>query len=146
MEPVVDPGCPRGGGANSKGVCEKLLFNQFFSQKLHEIERIWAPGASMAPLIFANGKEIKMCMMDILAQCLPTQNVSGIRHTCGQCVKNAMNPYQFMHQNQSEDFPTPSKPASNLILDGVGRPSNTIHRLRMVSEDFRDHPKSNFDA
>ena len=37
---VADPGFSRGGGVNSKGGREKLLFGQFFSQKLHEIERI----------------------------------------------------------------------------------------------------------
>ena len=47
---AVDPGFPRGGSANSKGGCEKLLFGQFFSPKLHKIERIWTQrGAALAP-------------------------------------------------------------------------------------------------
>ena len=47
---VEDPGFPRGEGGNSKGGCEKLLFSQFFPQKLQEIERIWTWGrASLAP-------------------------------------------------------------------------------------------------
>ena len=33
---VADPGFARGGGTNSKGGCEKLLFIQFFPKKLHE--------------------------------------------------------------------------------------------------------------
>ena len=48
---VADPGFPRGGGANSPGGAPTYDFAKFF-QKLHEIERIWAPrggGASLAP-------------------------------------------------------------------------------------------------
>ena len=48
---VADPGFPRGGGANSPG--EPTYDFAIFSQKLHEIERIWARGgrrgASPAP-------------------------------------------------------------------------------------------------
>ena len=36
-------------GANSKGGHEKLLFGQFFPQKLHENERNWNGSASLAP-------------------------------------------------------------------------------------------------
>ena len=39
---VADPGFPRGGGANSRGGAPTYDFAKF-SQKLHEIERIWAP-------------------------------------------------------------------------------------------------------
>ena len=49
--PVADPGFPRGGGANSPGGAPTYDFAKF-SQKLHEIERIWAPRggrASLAP-------------------------------------------------------------------------------------------------
>ena len=46
---VADPGFHRGGGANSPGVASTYDFAKF-SQKLHEIERIWAPpGGSLAP-------------------------------------------------------------------------------------------------
>ena len=49
---VADPGFPRGGGANSQGGAPTYEFAKF-SQKLHEIERIWTPGggggASLAP-------------------------------------------------------------------------------------------------
>ena len=40
---VADPGLPRGGGANSPGGAPTYDFAKF-SQKLHEIERIWTPG------------------------------------------------------------------------------------------------------
>ena len=40
---VADPGFPRGGGANSSGGAPTYNFAKF-SQKLHEIERIWARG------------------------------------------------------------------------------------------------------
>ena len=42
---MADPGFPRGGGANSPGGggVETYDFAKF-SQKLHEIERIWIPG------------------------------------------------------------------------------------------------------
>ena len=39
---VADPGFPRGGGANFPGGAPTYDFAKF-SQKLHEIERIWAP-------------------------------------------------------------------------------------------------------
>ena len=48
---VAVPGFPRGGGANSPGWAPTYDFAKF-SQKLHEIERIWAPQggrASLAP-------------------------------------------------------------------------------------------------
>ena len=41
IEVVADPGFPLGGGANSEGVPTYDFAK--FSQKLHEIERIWAP-------------------------------------------------------------------------------------------------------
>ena len=40
---MADPGLPRAGGANSRGGAPTYDF-AIFSQKLHEIERIWAPG------------------------------------------------------------------------------------------------------
>ena len=40
---VADLGFPRGGGANSPGGAPTYEFAKF-SQKLHEIERIWTPG------------------------------------------------------------------------------------------------------
>ena len=44
---VADPGFPRGGGANSPGGAPTYDFAKI-SQKLHEIERIWAPGGGGA--------------------------------------------------------------------------------------------------
>ena len=50
---VADPGFPRGKGANSSGGGEPTYDFDKFSQKLHEIERIWTRGggggASLAP-------------------------------------------------------------------------------------------------
>ena len=40
---VADLGFPRGGSANFPGGAPTYDFAKF-SQKLHEIERIWAPG------------------------------------------------------------------------------------------------------
>ena len=42
-KPVADLGFPRGGGANPPGEASIYDFGKF-SQKLHEIERIWTPG------------------------------------------------------------------------------------------------------
>ena len=47
MHTVADPGFPRGGGANSPGGAPTYDFVKF-SQKLHEIERIWTPGGGSA--------------------------------------------------------------------------------------------------
>ena len=47
---VADPGFPRGGGANSPGGGEAPTYDfAKFSQKLHEIERIWAPKGRARP-------------------------------------------------------------------------------------------------
>ena len=46
---VADPGFPRGGGANSPGGAPTYEFVDF-SQKLHEIERIWTPRGGARPL------------------------------------------------------------------------------------------------
>ena len=46
---MVDPGFPRGGGANSPGGAPTYDFAKI-SQKLHEIERIWTPGGDARPL------------------------------------------------------------------------------------------------
>ena len=50
---VADPGFPAGGGADSPWGGPPTYDFAKFSQKLHEIERIWAPGggggASLAP-------------------------------------------------------------------------------------------------
>ena len=40
---VADPGFPRGRGANSPGGGAPTYDFAKFSQKLHEIERIWTP-------------------------------------------------------------------------------------------------------
>ena len=50
LKTVADPGFSRGGGANSPGEAPTYDF-AIFSQKLHEMERIWAPRgcASLVP-------------------------------------------------------------------------------------------------
>ena len=45
---VVDPGFPRGGGSNPPGGSPTYDFAKF-SQKLHEIERIWTGGVARVP-------------------------------------------------------------------------------------------------
>ena len=44
MNPVADPGFPRGGGANSRGGGAPTYDFAKISPKLHEIERIRTPG------------------------------------------------------------------------------------------------------
>ena len=48
---VADPGFPRGGGANSPGGAPTYDFAKF-SQKLHEIERIWTPRGGARPKFY----------------------------------------------------------------------------------------------
>ena len=48
---VADPGFPRGGGANSPGGGAPTYDFAKISQKLHEIERIWAPGGACKILL-----------------------------------------------------------------------------------------------
>ena len=45
---INHPGFPRGGGANFPGGALTYEFAKF-SQKLHEIERIWTPGGGCVP-------------------------------------------------------------------------------------------------
>ena len=47
---VVDLGFPRGGGANHAGVSTYDFAK--FSQKLHEIERIWTPRGDTRPKFY----------------------------------------------------------------------------------------------
>ena len=49
--PVADLGFPQGGGANSPGGAPTYDFAKF-SQKLHEIERIWAPRGGARPKFY----------------------------------------------------------------------------------------------
>ena len=60
---MVDPGFPRGGGANSRGVptCD---FDRF-SQKLHEIER----GASLAPPQIRHWSLLSVCVCVMVLSC-----------------------------------------------------------------------------
>ena len=49
---VADPGFPRGGGANSPGGGAPTYDFAKFSQKLHEIERIWTPRGGARPKFY----------------------------------------------------------------------------------------------
>ena len=49
---VADPGFPRGGGANSPGGGAPTHNLAKFSQKLHEIERIWTPRGGARPKFY----------------------------------------------------------------------------------------------
>ena len=51
MYTVADPGFLPGGGANSPGGAPTYDFAKF-SQKLHEIERIWTPGGGARPKFY----------------------------------------------------------------------------------------------
>ena len=44
---VADPGIPRGGGANCKGGCEKLLYGQFFPTNCMKLKEFGGGGASV---------------------------------------------------------------------------------------------------
>ena len=48
---MADPGFPGGGGANSPGGVPTYNFAEF-SQKLHEIERIWSPRKGARPKFY----------------------------------------------------------------------------------------------
>ena len=50
VSPVADPGFPRGGGANSRGAPTYDFAK--FSEKLHEIERIWTPSGGARPKFY----------------------------------------------------------------------------------------------
>ena len=47
LQTVADPEFPRGGGTNSLGKAPTYFAK--FSQKLHEIERIWTPRVACIP-------------------------------------------------------------------------------------------------
>ena len=54
---MADPGFPRGGDANSKGGCEKLLFSRFLTKNCMKLKEFWLRGGHVpgAPLRSANG-------------------------------------------------------------------------------------------
>ena len=62
---MADPGFPRGGDANSPGGGPTYDFAKI-SQKLHEIERIWALGGGLSlappldpPLVIVTGIKLR---------------------------------------------------------------------------------------
>ena len=46
---VAGAGFPRGGGANSKGGCEKLLFGQFFPKNCMKLKEFGPQGGGARP-------------------------------------------------------------------------------------------------
>ena len=78
---VADPGFPRGGGANSPGGAPTYDFAKI-SQKLHEIERIWAPGGG-------GGARPKFYYVDPPLNSTSKTNLAILIFLyCGEFVKN----------------------------------------------------------
>ena len=77
---MADPGFPRGGGANSPGGAPTYDFAKF-SQKLHEIERVWTPrGRASKILLCRSATEISCAgFFELLAS--PLVNVLQRKHT-----------------------------------------------------------------
>ena len=71
MKSVADPGFPRGGGANSPGGVPTYDFAKI-CQKLHEIERIWAPrgGGGARPKFYYVDPPLEICV------CVPSDGHS----------------------------------------------------------------------
>ena len=63
---VADPGFPRGGGANSPGGVPTYDFAKF-SQKLHEIERIWTPRGARVPRVPLRSATVQVCIGKIVS-------------------------------------------------------------------------------
>ena len=62
---VADPGFPRGGGANSPEGGQPTYDFAKFSQKLHEIKRIWTPvgeGGVRPKFYYVDPPLQKMCI------------------------------------------------------------------------------------
>ena len=51
MSLVADPGFSRGGGANSKDGCEKLLFRQFFPKNCMKLKEFGPEGVGCVSLV-----------------------------------------------------------------------------------------------
>ena len=91
MFSVTDPGFPQGGGANSPGGAPTYDFAKF-SQKLHEIERIWTPGARPShPLRSATGFIIRIIQQHV---CIPLKLAQRSKSSEGQSYF-MWRPYQL---------------------------------------------------
>ena len=92
---VADPGFPRGGGANSLGGAPTYEFVEF-SQKLHEIERIWTPRG--------RGRASPVPPLDPpLLFCVYLFSISMAMNT--QCEKNKCYCGDFSLRGQIKDSP-----------------------------------------
>ena len=126
--------------------CPKLSFKSFPNIVRHvtrfdvyallRIRRVW--------WVTFYGSVINICKTEL-------RNVRGQKHFRGESFFqpketqsgfwNTWNPNQFMHQNQilnglGRPYVAGGWCRKTLGLDGVGKSSDTIHRLRMVSEDL----------
>ena len=60
---MVDPGFPRGEGANSPGGAPTYDFAKF-SRKLHEIERIWSGGGGASKILRCRSATVKQTLAE----------------------------------------------------------------------------------
>ena len=60
---VADPGFPRGGCANSPGGAPAHNLAKF-SQKLHEIERIWTPGGHASKILLCRSATAPLSIVE----------------------------------------------------------------------------------
>ena len=75
---VADPGFPRGGSANSRGAPTYDFAK--FSQKLHEIERIWTPRGVRIPCAPLDPPLERLCFHKRESRILSTGE--GVRGVC----------------------------------------------------------------
>ena len=91
---MADPGFPRGGGANSPGGAPTYDFAKF-SQKVHEIERIWTPGGGARPKFYVDPPPIQWRIQDFPEEGAPTLQ-GGRQHTIlPNFPKNCMKLKEF---------------------------------------------------
>ena len=66
---MADPGFPRGGGRQLPGGAPTYDFAEF-SQKLHEIERIWIPGGAPLdpPLLIEANLQVLFAVLHISSE------------------------------------------------------------------------------
>ena len=93
---MADLGFPRGGGANSPGGAPTYDFAKF-SQKLHEIERIWAPRGGARPKFYYVDPPLILVLLQFW--CPPTSRESldpplrnnSVRGTTHKFIANAIH-------------------------------------------------------
>ena len=118
---MADPGFPRGGGANSPGGAPTYDFAKF-SQKLHEIERIWAPRGGRAspapPLRSATGYgHFRVPSQKFIWG--STSLIDSHDHIC--------------HKPPGGEFPIPTQREKRPVQSKIGSLQN-IHHLPVVTD------------